>query len=412
MSELPPLPQPYPYLRVGHLGAAPLPEGVGTAIDLAGADLDQALAAGLDCVVVSAEGSAERIAPKMLDLLTACEAAGVPTVLRAGIEEHLRSPVAAVVSHVALETEDLYRQGLGMVGPERAFAIQPAVDLVQVLTETNDDAETDDGPEYPAAQAAERRRRVLAEYSPKAQADRFVEFLGLPAEPEPLVTALIVSRHAKNLHYSLQNLQRQTYGRIDPLLVIDPLYESQARELTAAWDIPVRIVTANPRSTPADKLNVGIQHAYGDIVAVIEETGLYGSHYVADQVQALHASGAHLVGKASWYVWNDQLGKSTVHAAAKQRSFDHVPALGTLVLHRATAQAVGFTRRVSSVEGALARRIRDLDGRVYVSGAFDTLLLRRGQVLDDFAGDALDTEAFPCGKQANTLKPRQQSGRG
>lgn len=395
MSELPPLPQPYPYLRVGHLGAAPLPGGIGTTIDLTEADVDQALAAGLDCVVVSAGGSAERIAPKMLDLLTACEAAGVPTVLRASTEEHLRSPVAAVVSHVALETDPLYHQGLGMVGPERAFAIQPAVDLVQVLTETNDDDETDDdgdeydhGPGHSAAQAAEHRRRVLAERSPKAQADRFVEFLGLPVEPEPLVTALIVSRHAKNLHYSLQNLQRQTYGHIDPLLVIDPLYESQARELTADWDTLVRIVTANPRSTPADKLNVGVQHAYGDVLAVIEETGLYGSHYVADQVQALHASGAHLVGKASWYVWNEQLGKPTVHAAAKQRSFDHVPALGTLVLHRATAQAVGFTRRVSSVEGALARRIREAGGRVYVSGASGTLMLRRGQTLADVGGDA------------------------
>ena len=395
MSELPPLPQPYPYLRVGHLGAAPLPGGIGTTIDLTEADVDHALAGGLDCVVVSAAGSEHRIAPKMLDLLTACEAAGVPTVLRTGLQEDLRSPVAAVVSHLALETEELYQEGLRMVGPERAFTIRPAVDLVQVLTETNDAAETDDGPEYPAAQAAERRRRVLAEHSPKAQADRFVEFLGLPAEPEPLVTALIVSRHAKNLHYSLQNLQRQTYGHIDPLLVIDPLYESQARKLIADWDTPVRIVTANPRSTPADKLNVGIQHAYGDVLAVIEETGLYGSHYVADQVQALHASGAHLVGKASWFVWNDQLGKPTVHAAAKQRSFDHVPVLGTLVLHRATAQAAGFTRRVSSVEGALARRIREAGGRVYVSDACGTLLLRRGQTLDDFADHIYGSDGSP-----------------
>lgn len=387
MSELPPLPQPYPYLRVGYLGAAPLLEGAGTAVDLTEADVDQALAAGLDCVVVSAAGSEHRIGPHILELLTACEAAGVPTVLRVAAQGHLRSPVAAVVSHLALDTEELYEEALRMVGPERAFLIQPAVDALQVLTEAPDGGAPSD-PAHVTAEAAERRRMILAEQSPQAQADRFAGFLGLPVEPEPLVTALIVSRHAKNLHYSLQNLQRQNYGRIDPLLVIDPLYERQARELTAEWDVPVRIVTANPRSTPADKLNFGIQHAYGDVLAVIEETGLYGSHYVADQVQALHASGAHLVGKASWYVWNDQLGKPAVHAAAKQRSFDHVPALGTLVLHRATAQAVGFIRRVSSVEGALARRIREAGGRVYVSDACGTLLLRRGQTLADIGGDA------------------------
>lgn len=412
MTELPPLPQPYPHLRVGHLGAAPVPEGIGTAIDLTGADVDQALAAGLDCVVLSTAGSAHRIDPQALQLLTACEAAGVPTVLRAGAEADLRSPVAAVVSHLALETDQLYQQGLRMVGPERAFAIQPTISPLAVLTEADPEPQPAEpqhqetqhqesqhhGADHHTAEAAERRRRLLAEQSPQTQADRFVEFLGLPVEPEPLVTALIVSRHAKNLHYSLQNLQRQSYGRIDPLLVIDPLYQRQARELTAEWDIPVRIVTANPRSTPADKLNLGIQHAFGDIVAVIEETGLYGSHYLTDQVQALQASGAHLAGKASWFVWNDQLGKPTVHAAAKQRSFDHVPVLGTLVLHRATARTLGLTRRVSSVEGALARRIRDAGGRVFVSHAYDTVLLRHGQSLDDFAERVCGPPAFPFGQ--------------
>jgi hypothetical protein len=377
VSDLPALPQPYPYLRVGHLDAAPLPEGIGTAIDLSDADPKQTLAQGLDCVVVSAAGSEHRIAPHVLEVLTACEEAGVPTVLRAREREDLRSPIAAVVSHIALETEDLYREGLRQVGPERAFEIRPVVDPVEVLTAVPDDVGT------VTAEAARVRRRLLAEQTARAQADRFADLLGLPVEPEPLVTALIVSRHAKNLHYTLQNLKRQNYARIDPLLVIDPLYEKNAREETADWDLPLRIVPANARSTPADKLNVGVQHAYGDVLAVIEETGLYGPHYLRDQVQALLGSRAHLVGKASWFVWDDQLGKATVHAAAKQRSFEHTPALGTLVLHRSTARSLGFARRVSAVEGALAHRIREAGGKVYNSHACETLLLRRGQMLSD-----------------------------
>lgn len=389
MSDQPPLPQPYPYVRVGHLGAAPLPAGIGTAVDLSDTDPDKAVAEGLDCVVVSVQGSEHRIAPHLLEVLTACEAAGVPTVLRVREAEDFRSPVAAVVSHLALETDELYQEGLRQLGPERAFLIESTIDPFTVLTEGVDD------PQHATPEAVERRRLLIAQQSPRAQADRFVAFLGLPVEPEPLVTALIVSRHAKNLHYSLQNLKRQTYERIDPLLVIDPLYEEEAREITTGWDISLRIATANPRSTPADKLNVGVQHAYGDVVAVIEETGLYGSDYLTDQVQVLQASGAHLVGKASWFVWNEQKGQPTVHAASKQRSFDHVPALGTLMLHRATAQTLGFTRRVSSVEGALVRRLRDAGGHVFVTHAFDTLLLRRGQSLDDFAEEAVESDAFP-----------------
>lgn len=387
MCELPPLPQPYPYLRVGHLGALPVPEGIGTAIDLTEAEIDQALRAGLDCVVVSAEGSVNRIAPQALELLTACEAAGVPTVLRAGAEADLRSPVAAVVSHIAAETQELFHEAVRLVGPERAFFIEPTVDPLAVLTEPAEDSS------HLSTEEIGRRRELVAGRSPQAQADQLLEFLGLPVAPEPLVTAVIISRHARNLDYSLENLKRQKYGRIDPLLVIDPLYERQARELTADWDIPVRIVTANPRSTPADKLNVGVQHAYGEIVAVIEETGLYGSHYLVDQVQALQASQAHLVGKASWFVWDGEQGKAMVHAPGKQLRFDGLPAMGTMVFHRETGRALGFIRKGPAAARSFTERIRSAGGTGFVSHANDTVMLKGGQTLEDIEAGALSHSA-------------------
>lgn len=386
MVELPPIPQPYPYLRVGHYGSAALPERTGTHIDLTHVDVDQALADGLDCVVVCAERSGQRIETQMLRLLTACEAAGVPTVLRAGSGQDLRSPVAAVVSHLALETEELYQEGLRMVGPERAFAIEPTVDPYWVLTQGADD------PHQLSPEAIAARRESLAEKSPRAQADRFIRFIGLPVEPAPLVTALIISRHAKNLHYSLENLKRQNYPRIDPLLVVDPIYEQQAREITADWDIPVRIVTANPRSLLADKLNIGVQHAHGEVVAVIEETGLYGANYLTDQLQALGASGAHLVGKVSWFVWDPQKQRTKVTAAARQRRFDQVPALGTMVFHRETGRVLGLTRRAPRVNEVFADQIRAGRGYVYASHALDTVLLSRGQTLEDLVEDVLDSD--------------------
>jgi hypothetical protein len=376
VSDLPALPQPYPYLRVGHLDAAPLPEGIGTAIDLSDADPKQTLAQGLDCVVVSAAGSEHRIAPHVLEVLTACEEAGVPTVLRAREREDLRSPIAAVVSHIALETEDLYREGLRQVGPERAFEIRPVVDPVEVLTAVPDDVGT------VTAEAARVRRRLLAEQTARAQADRFADLLGLPVEPEPLVTALIVSRHAKNLHYTLQNLRRQTYGRIDPLLVIDPLYEKQAREVTTNWDIPLRIVVSNSLSTLGDRLNLGVEYAYGDLVTVIEESALYGSHHVTDLVQAAQYSGARLVGKASWFFQNDD-GRAQIRAPKSQRSFGDVPALGTVMLSRENARRIGFIRRARGINVALTYSVLERGATIFSVHAHDTVMLRGRQSLED-----------------------------
>ena len=387
MPELPPLPQPYPYLRVGHYGAAALPEGIGTHIDLTRVDVDQALADGLDCVVVSAAGSTERFAPQMLQLLTACEAAGAANSAAHG---SAGGPALAwwrqwsVTSHWRPRNSTARR--CAWLARSGAFAIQQPVDPCQVLTQGTED------PHQLSPEAIAERREALAEKSPRAQADRFMRFIGLPVEPEPLVTALIISRHAKNLHYSLENLKRQNYPRIDPLLVIDPIYEQQAREITADWDIPVRIAAANPRSLPADKLNIGAQHAHGEVVAVIEETGLYGADYLTDQLQALQASGAHLVGKASWFVWDPKKQRTVVTAAAKQRRFDQVPALGTMVFHRETGRVLGFTRRAPRVNEVFADRIRTGGGRVYVSHSFDTVLLSRGQTVEDLADGPMNRD--------------------
>lgn len=387
LSLLPSLPRPYPHLRIGHLGTPALPEGVGTAIDLDGAHIATELSRGLDAIIVTADGSELSIRPKLLEMLIACESAAVPTVLRVMRPSDLDSPVAAVVSQIAAESPKLYELALSQVGTERAFLIEPVIDAAAELTAPFTD---DEG--APVEEIARRRNAVVA-HAPVVQACRFLDFLDLPIEPEPLVTAIIISRHAKNLDTTLQNLQRQSYARIDPLLVIDPLYEQAARDSVAEWDIPVRVVVSPPRPTAADRLNLGVQHAHGSVIAVIEETGLYGRDYLTDQVQALQHSGAHLVGKASWCVWNEEQQRSVVHAGAKQLRFDQVPALGTMVFHRETALALGFVRRRPATNRVFADAIRAQGGTVFVSHAYDAVLLQKGQTLADLGDGALEGAA-------------------
>lgn len=382
MAELPPLPEPYPYLRTGFLNTSPLPEQLGAAIDLDGmtaAGMEGELRNGLDFVVLGPgpadQGAeADQISEEILTVLIACEAAGIPTILRADSPADLDSPVAAVVSHAVTGRQEIFADLMGRYGPERAFLLEEVVDPHQVLMSS------------PAGSAEEvvRRRELVAAHGPKAQADRLVSFLGLPAEPEPLVSALIVSRKAEHLQHSLENLRRQHYPRVEPLLVIDPLYESQARQATADWEMPLRIVVSNRRSTLADRLNLGAQHAGGDIVSVIEESALYGPHHLVDLVQAVQHSGAHLVGKASWCV-QDQDGDTRIRAPKLQYAFGKVPAVGTLTMARETARRVGFVRRSGGINRVLTQRILDQGGMVFSIHAYDTILLRNGQRIDDLS---------------------------
>lgn len=393
-SELPTPPEPYPYLRVGHVGTVPLPEGVGAAVDLTDVSaeaLERELRRGLDLVTLSTSGStgpSGALTDAVLAVLTACEAEGVPTVLRAQVAADLESPLAAVASHAVTEERDLHGLLLRRYGSERVLLLESTIEPQALLLEDLED------PEALTPERIARRRELIASRCPAAQASRLLRLLGMPAEPEPLVTALIVSRRAENLNHTLENLRRQVHPRIEPLVVIDPLYESEAREATAGWDVPLRIHVANPRSTLADRLNLGAHYAAGQFVAVIEESALYGPHHLTDLLQAAQHSGAHLVGKASWFVKDDD-GSLRVRAPKLQRTFGEVPALGTVLMPTDIARRIGFTRRAAGINRALAERALNAGGTIFSIHAYDTVLLRGGQTIKDLSVGDLQSAALP-----------------
>ncbi|MDS2174057.1 hypothetical protein Q7C18_15235 [Nesterenkonia sp. CL21] len=402
MDELPEMrapAAPYPYLRVGHLAAEPLPHGVGTAVDLDGLtpqDLERELRQGLDLVVLGAGAEqadgGPRLSADVLELLMVCEAEGIPTVLRIDAEPDLQGRLAAVVSHAVTTRPELHELMRRRLGIERALLLKPVIDPRQTLLEALDD---------PSGLATERiveRRELIASRSPEAQASRLLTFLGLPTVEEPLVTPLIVSRRAEHLRHAEANLARQRHRRLDPLLVIDPLFEDQAREETADWETPVRIITAGPRSTLADRLNIGIDQAAGRYVTVIEETATYGPWHITDLLQAAQHSGADLVGRASWFVKTDD-GTVRVKSPKLQRTFGEAPALGTMMLATETARRLGFPRRAASIGPAFAQRVISTGGRIFSIHAHDMLMMRRGQSLGDLSQEDVLSSWLPNSSQ-------------
>lgn len=369
MTEYPHL--PYPYLRIGHLNAPPLLGGIGTAIDLGSLDIDAALRAGLDFVSFSPE-SGYRIEEQSLAMLTACEAVGVPTVLRVAAPTDLDTQVAAVVSHIAATDVRLLDDVRARVGPERTLLAEDPIDPRETLLADRHD------PASNRADAVSRRRDALATRSPRAVADRLLAQLGIPVDPPPLVTVLIVTRSADHLDNALANLRRQAYPRTDPLLVVDPLHAPAARDTTAEWDLPVRVVTAAPRSTLADRLNIGIQHAHGEVVAIFEEKVRYGPYHLVDSVQALEHSGAQLVGRAGWFVYDAAADDIHLKHPRRQRSFGEELSVASMVLRRTTAQKYGFVRRASGINWPIRERVQSDGGNTYSIHAFDMLVSGRG----------------------------------
>lgn len=112
-------------LRIGHVDAPPLPEGIGEAVDLdaQGVDVVAEVKQGLDLVTVG-PGGTDRISPRTLQVMLTCEQSGVPMVLMAEESRQLDTPTAAVVTHAATPNEDVHREMLDRMGPQRSFLIQ------------------------------------------------------------------------------------------------------------------------------------------------------------------------------------------------------------------------------------------------------------------------------------------------
>lgn len=401
MNAFDTLPVPYPYLRIGHLGEdlirdrERILDGVGTHVVLEASDIEAEIKNGLDLVVVEPSVldlvNAPLAPAGFLETLIACEGAGVPTVLHVRETEELARRATGVVSHIVTTDASVHQSAMALMGSERVLLVNSTVDPHQVLLEGSGD------PEALTQEAVTRRRQIIAEYSPKAQADAVAEWLGFTVEPLPMVTAIVVSRKAENLAVTLANLQRQQYSNLDVLLTIDPMYESDARRALAAWDIPVRVEASQPGGTLADRLNQGILSAYGELVTVIEENALYGPHHITDLVQATLYSGAPLVGKASWYVYEEAKDRMVPRAPGTQRSFGQLPALGTMMLRRETARQFGFTRHATGINWPLAQRVAEAGGSIYSVHAFDTVLPKKGQNAADLYARTPSTEAFPFG---------------
>lgn len=399
MNDLDAVPAQYPYLRIGHLGEEShrddgrILEGIGTHVTLESADIEEEIKHGLDLAVISpsllesADAPAELDAA--LDLLIACEGSGIPTVLFAEGEEDLETRVAGVVSHVVTTDASVYRSATTRFGRERALLVKSVFNPRKVLLEGAGETEA------LTPEAVARRRTTIDERSPKAQADAIAEWLGFTVEPLPTVTAIVVSRKAENLDVTLANLRRQEYPNIDVLLTIDPMYAQAAREAISEWDIPARLEVSQPGGTLADRLNLGIFRAHGDLVAVFEENALYGSHHISDLVQAALYSGADLVGKASWHVYDEAKDIMVARAPATQRSFGELPALGTMMMRRETASRFGFTRRASGINWPLTERVSNEASGVYSIHAYDTVLPKKGQDLRSLERRTHESSAFP-----------------
>ena len=131
---------------------------------------------------------------------------------------------------------------------------------------------------------------------------------GAPSEPSVSVVLPTLNERGF-VRDCLDTLVVQDYPAIIEILVVDGGSVDGTTDIVAEFGPPVRLVH-NPRVTAAAALNVGLEHAKGEIIVRADAHTLYEPDYVRRCVEVLEETGAQNVGGGMRAVGTTNFGRA------------------------------------------------------------------------------------------------------
>ncbi len=209
--------------------------------------------------------------------------------------------------------------------------------LSQVAPEELDD------PERREAVSIRLRRAALRHHGAPGVWRRLSAVAGLPLPPGPSVSVLLASNRPDQLPAAITRIDRQEHDRVEIVVALhgDETPPGLAAELSARTNRPLQLLQV-PASVPLGTvLNRASEAASGELLAKMDDDDLYDREHLDDLLDALRYSGAHLVGKASEYVYLAPLHTTIRRFPNGAESRNRNLAGGTLLLSREDLRHLG-----------------------------------------------------------------------
>jgi spore maturation protein CgeB len=205
-------------------------------------------------------------------------------------------------------------------------------------------------------------RSLLGEHTYGHRVRRILSSIGIADEqPHPTVSVIGVAESDSERDALRATIERQTYAPVEPLVV----------ERNGA--------------TLAERLNAAMEHARGDLVAVLDPGSRYGPEYLVDLVNAFAYTDAEAVGKSAHHL---AAGRRIVRVAGAEHDRTDEIDPRTLVLSRSLAERLRFDRaEFDGLGAALTVECRRLGTRPYAVDRFN--FVAHGATLAPATGDHL-----------------------
>ena len=199
-------------------------------------------------------------------------------------------------------------------------------------------------------------------------------------EELPLVSILLATKRPGFLPYALNSVARQTYPRLELVLVQHGEGFAELERRVAELPHPVKVLQM-PASEPlGGVLNAATEASSGTLLTKMDDDDVYGLDHLWDLVLAREYSGAHLVGKFHEFVYLARTDQTVYRFnGGNERYVTAGLAGGTLLISRQDLARAGGWRRVPRhVDEALWQDVVKAGGRFYRTHGTGFMLVRHG----------------------------------
>lgn len=223
-------------------------------------------------------------------------------------------------------------------------------------------------------------RDVHSRHTYGHRVDQMLMRAGVAKAPRamPLVSIICVSNRPEFLERAISNIRRQVYPNFEVIFVSNS--EKYDLDLSAAKLSVlgrVKVLSRPSEQTLAECLNFALEHASGEFFAKMDDDDFYGAHYLSDSMLAFEYSGAHVVGKRTYYCYLEGPNLTAIRFAGGEFKRTSRIQGATIIAHRKSTEAIKFTAVRQGTDSIFLRDCLQRDLSIFSADRFNFVHVRR-----------------------------------
>lgn len=225
------------------------------------------------------------------------------------------------------------------------------------------------------------QRRIWREHTYSHRASQVLEAAGIDHEKPslPTVSAMVSTNRPHQIEHVLTQIAGQVEVEVELLLLchgFEPDFDMIAHRCAELGIQKYRILEASSELSLGTCLNKLVAEANGQVLAKFDDDDFYGPNYLLDQLNALHYSGAGLVGKECSYLYDAELDLMIRRRPEREHRFTSFVAGPTFVGYSEVFRAHPFADRSTGEDTQFLHDLADDNIKIYASDRFNFLQMR------------------------------------